>query len=155
VRWPLGEGKVMGSAWFEMVYAHLFERTREFAEGYFGLGNMPAAGGAAPGSEPWGGWEGKGVVWLEAGFSEQFLWFVEQVAMQDNNAGGWDVLLTKKTHRECLVTGVIGKVLQMAVFDDLLFGADKTQKTMLEAQDECTLQFEGEFLSLGTPETLV
>ncbi|KAH6650943.1 hypothetical protein F5144DRAFT_524485 [Chaetomium tenue] len=116
---------------------------REFAEEYFGLGDMPAARGAAPGSGLWGGWEEQGLVWLEGGFSEQFLWFVGQVAMQDNNAGGWDALLTKRAHRECLVTGVIGKVLEMAVFDDLLFGADKTQKSMLEAQDECTLEFEG------------
>ncbi|EAQ93472.1 hypothetical protein CHGG_01707 [Chaetomium globosum CBS 148.51] len=119
------------------------ERVREFAEGYFGLGDMPAARGAAPGSGLWGDWEEQGLVWLEGGFSEQFLWFVGQVAMQDNNAGGWDALLTKRAHRECLVTGVIGKVLEMAVFDDLLFGADKTQKSMLEAQDECTLEFEG------------
>ncbi|KAL2184401.1 hypothetical protein L209DRAFT_757878 [Thermothelomyces heterothallicus CBS 203.75] len=31
----------------------------------------------------------------------------------------------------------------MEVFDDLLFGADKVQKRMLEAQDECTLDYEG------------
>jgi hypothetical protein len=79
------------------------------------------------------------------------MWFVEKVAMQDNNAGGWDALLTKKVMRECLVTGVIGKVLETAVFDELLFGADAVQKRMLEAQDECTLQFEGECY-LSTPE---
>lgn len=151
VRWPLGEGKELGSEWFEMVYAHLFRRVREFAEGYFGLGDMPAARGAAPGSGLWGDWEEQGLVWLEGGFSEQFLWFVGQVAMQDNNAGGWDALLTKRAHRECLVTGVIGKVLEMAVFDDLLFGADKTQKSMLEAQDECTLEFEGQYSYCWVP----
>ncbi|KAK4105689.1 hypothetical protein N658DRAFT_492173 [Parathielavia hyrcaniae] len=39
--------------------------------------------------------------------------------------------------------GVLGKALEMGVFDDLLFGADEVQKKMLEAQDECTLNFEG------------
>ncbi|KAH6853576.1 hypothetical protein B0I37DRAFT_10201 [Chaetomium sp. MPI-CAGE-AT-0009] len=140
VRWPVGgEGAELGSEWFEMVYAHLFGRVREFAGRYFGLGDLPVA--AAPGSGSVAGGEGR--VWLEGGFEEQFLWFVAQVAMQDNNAGGWDVLLMKKVYRECLVTGVVGKVLEMAVFDDLLFGADKVQKDMLKAQDECTLDLEG------------
>ncbi|KAK4032630.1 hypothetical protein C8A01DRAFT_50618 [Parachaetomium inaequale] len=132
VRWPEGE---LPSDWYEMVYLHMFVKVGELVRGYFGYGDVP-------GSEVGGGGR-EGRVWLEAGFSEQFMWFVEKVAMQDNNAGGWDALLTKKVLRECLVTGVIGKVLETAVFDELLFGADEVQKRMLEAQDECTLQFEG------------
>jgi hypothetical protein len=134
VHWPKDE---LGSGWFEKVYTRLYVRVRQFVTEYFGYGDVPVTGTADDAPE-------KGFIWLEARFSEQLMWFVEEVAMQDNNAvGGWDDLLVKRLLRECLVTGVIGKVLETSVFDDLLFGADKTQKDMLEAQDKCTLELEG------------
>ncbi len=130
LRWPDGE---VDSVWYENVYSHLYLRVWGVAKEYFGFGDLPDVGG------------GPGSVWLDAGFSTQFMWFVEQIAMQDNRTGGWDELLVKQLHRTCLVTGVIGKALETCVFDDLLFGADETQKKMLEGQDECTLELEGEF----------
>ncbi|KAJ4297015.1 hypothetical protein N0V88_003931 [Collariella sp. IMI 366227] len=132
VHWPLGHGEV-GSEWYEMLYSHLYVRVGKFVKEYFGYGNLPAV------------WEGvaKNYPWLDGGFSKQFMGFLEQVAIQDNNMGGWDDLLVKRLHREFMVTGVIGKVLETCVFDDLLFGADTAQKRMLKAQDECTLELEG------------
>ncbi|KAK3907023.1 hypothetical protein C8A05DRAFT_40206 [Staphylotrichum tortipilum] len=138
LRWPDGE---IDSVWYENVYSHLYLRVSAVAKSYFGYGDLQGLGGAGAGGGGGGG--GKGLVWLDAGFSTQFMWFVEKVAMQDNRAGGWDELLVKELHRTCLVTGVIGKVLETCVFDDLLFGADEIQKKMLEGQDECTLELEG------------
>lgn len=139
LRWPDGEAD---SVWYENMYSHLYLRASGVAKEFFGYGDLPASAGGG----------GKGLVWLDAGFSTEFMWFVEQVAMQDNRAGGWDELLVKQLHRTCLVTGVIGKALETCVFDDLLFGADETQKKMLEGQDECTLDLEGMF-SHGCPES--
>ncbi|KXX80163.1 hypothetical protein MMYC01_204136 [Madurella mycetomatis] len=71
-------------------------------------------------------------------------WFAKRVAKQDNHVGGWDVLLKMEKHRRYLVIDVIGKVLEMCVFDELLFSAEGEQKEMLEAQDRCTFDMEGE-----------
>lgn len=141
LRWPNGEE--LESEWYETAYGNLFRRVREFVGWWFGVGDFPSF---ESGDESYGTSEKRkgGFVWLEAGFSDEFMWFVEQVAMQDNNAGGWDALLARRAERECLVTGVLGKVLEMGVFDDLLFGADPAQKSMLQGQDECTIGHEGE-----------
>jgi hypothetical protein len=130
--------------WYEAVYWNLFVRVREFVKEYFGGGDIPGV----PVVPPVGGGDGcgeRGFPWLEGEFSKEFMWFVEKVAIQDNNVGGWDALLRRGVMRECLVTGIIAKLLETSVFDELLFGADQTQKTMLESQDECTLQYEGEW----------
>jgi hypothetical protein len=131
--WPAGE---IESDWYERVYTHLYTKVGEFVREYFGYGDLPVSSGVAGERE---------LVWLESGFSEQFLWFVEKVAIQDNAAGGWDVLLVERRYRECLVSGVLAKSLEASVFDDLLFGADEVQKNMLKAQDECTLEYDGEY----------
>lgn len=132
-RWPSGTAEELESTWFEMLYSHLYVRARGFAGEYFGYGDIVPARRSA-----------REVVWLEAGSSRQFRWFVKKVARQDNHAGGWDALLKMEKHRRYLVIGVIGKALEMCVFDELLFGADAEQKEMLEAQDRCTLDMEGE-----------
>jgi hypothetical protein len=129
--WPFGE---IESDWYERVYAHLYAKVGEFVGEYFGYGDLPVSVGGGE----------RELVWLKTGFSEQFLWFVEKVAIQDNAAGGWDALLVERRYRECLVTGVLAKALEASVLDDLLFGADEVQKNMLKAQDECTLEFDGE-----------
>ncbi len=124
------------SIWYETRYKSLFRQTRKFVLEYFGYGDLPATLAAGEGVP--------GLVWLEGGSSKHFRCFVKKVAKQDNNAGGWDALLVNRRKREWLLTGVIGKALETCVFEDLLFGADEGQKKMLEAQDECTLEFEGE-----------
>jgi hypothetical protein len=143
--------------WYEAMYWNLFVRVREFVEEYFGCGDIPGVPIVPPVGGGGGGGEERGFPWLEGGFSKEFMWFVEKVAIQDNNAGGWDALLRRGVMRECLVTGIIAKLLETSVFDELLFGADQTQKTMLESQDECTLQHEGEWslASVGSPWILV
>ncbi|GAB1310256.1 hypothetical protein MFIFM68171_00466 [Madurella fahalii] len=131
-RWPSGAGEELESTWFEMLYSHLYVRAGAFAREYFGYKDIVPTRGSS-----------RERVWLEGGFSKQFRWYAQRVAKQDNHAGGWDALLKMEKHRRYLVTGVIGKVLEMCVFDELLFGAEEDQKRMLEAQDRCTLDMEG------------
>ncbi len=135
--WPREE---LDSDWYERAYSRLYGHVREFVREYFGrVGDLPVSVSRDSGS-----------VWVDEGLSTEFVWLAGEVAVQDYNAGGWDALLVRGVERACLVTGVIGKVLETSVFDDLLFGGDKTQKTMLEAQDECTLESEGTYkLSLA------
>jgi hypothetical protein len=119
-----------------MVYVHLYVRVGEFVRGYFGYGDLEGDGVEV----------GSGGVWAEGGVGRGLRWFVEQVAKQDNNGGGWDEMLVKRGLREYLVTGMIGKALETCVFEELLFGADEHQAGMLEAQDKCTLNHDGESL---------
>ncbi len=135
-RWAAGE---IPNHWYENRYRNLFRLARKFAVENFGYGDLPTPLAAGEG--------GSGFVWLE-GTSKHFRCFVKKIAKQDKNAGGWDELLVKRRNREWLLTGVIGKVLETCVFEDLLFGADEGAKEMLEAQDECTLEFEGEKIRL-------
>ncbi len=128
--------KELSTEWYETLYRDLFRQTRKFVMEYFGYGDLPTTLAAGEG--------GSGSVWLEGGSSKHFRCFVKKVAKQDNNAGGWDALLVDRRKREWLLTGVVGKALETCVFEDLLFGADEGQKKMLEAQDECTLDLEGE-----------
>jgi hypothetical protein len=137
IEWPRVE---LESSWYEMVCTHLYVRAGEFADEYFMYGDIPAGSAAEPG--------GEGSVWTQAAFSSQFRWYVARIAKQDIHAGGWDALLAKGLHRKYLVTGIIGKLLETCVFDELLFGADAEQRRMLEAQDRCTLDMEGEYLPL-------
>lgn len=46
------------------------------------------------------------------------------------------------------MVGVLVRLLQEQVFDELLFGADRGTKRMLETQDECYIELDGMFLSL-------
>ena len=129
-QWPDEE---LTAHWYRMVYVHLYLRVAAFAAKYFEHGDIVSNPGRAKGKS----------VWAEEVFSSQFLYCVSRIARQDNNAGGWDVLLTSSRHRKWLVTGIIGMVLQIGVFDELLFGAEETQQTMFDAQDECTIQLDG------------
>lgn len=70
------------------------------------------------------------------------------VARQDNHApGGWDDLLVQRTHREYVITGVIGKVLDKYVWEELLFGATEAQKDLLEKEDRLTADLDGKVFS--------
>lgn len=116
--------------WFQMLYMHLFVRIISFVEKYFDHGDID--------SSTYGG----NFIWLED-FPKEFLWYVKKVARQDNNFGGWDVLLTINSLRRCLVIAVISKVLETWIFDDLFFGAEDNQILMLETQDRGLIASEG------------
>lgn len=137
IQWPDGgeRGEELDSEWYQMVYTHLYVRVSEVVSKYFGYGDIKGNGES---------------VWVEGdGLPKQFRWYVAQVAKQDNAVGGWDHLLEKQWHREYLVRGIIGKLLEREVFEELLFGADELQKKMLEAHDELTIHQEGLYSSLS------
>ncbi|KAK4147787.1 uncharacterized protein C8A04DRAFT_24340 [Dichotomopilus funicola] len=139
--WPM-DGEVPDE-WYEKLYSRLFESVRDFAETYFGHDDFPDVDVDGAEAEAEGKENEEGAIWLEAGLSNILLSFIGQIAIQDNNTGGWDALLTQRAQRECLVVGVVGKVLETAVFDDLLFGESEPGKTMLAAQDKSTVNAEG------------
>jgi hypothetical protein len=97
---------------------------------YFGYGNLEVPGGRK--------------AWKMAGMGEAFLHYAQLVARQDNNAGGWEVVMREKARRVYLVMGVLTRVLQTEVFDEYLFGVDKKTREMLKAQDKLTVASEGE-----------
>ncbi|KAK0731391.1 hypothetical protein B0H67DRAFT_549168 [Lasiosphaeris hirsuta] len=137
IEWPADE---LGTLWYEMVIVHLFLRVSVFANTYFGFSDItePVSGFAENPTK-----DGIPRLWNEGRFSKEFRHYASLVARQDNNSGGWDVLLSQAVHRKYLVTGIIARVLQAMVFDELLFGADSMQLTMFDAQDKALLEVEG------------
>ena len=113
--------------WYKLVWVHLYLRVADFSERYFGYGDI----------------ENERHPWVRVGFSKQFLNYVDMVARQDNYNGGWDRLLTDRRRRQFLVQGVIARILQRHVWDQLLFGADEQQKAMLDSMDIGILSGDG------------
>lgn len=137
------------STYYTDLHTNLFMDTKTFCKEYFEYqdfnptavyGEPPVAGQDPVVAQPLAG----SSPWRKAKFSEQFIHYASLVATQDANCGGWDVLLTSKAHRLYMVTGLIGRVMQNAIFDDLLFGATETQRKLLDACDENTPDFDGE-----------
>ncbi|KAK4193471.1 hypothetical protein QBC35DRAFT_458520 [Podospora australis] len=125
ITWPDTE---FDSVWFETVYGHLYRKTKSFADRYFGRVEIPETNNAD--------------VWL-AGFSRAFLRYTTLVARQDNFVGGWNKLLSDPRRRQYLVTGILAKVFETQIWDDLFFGANDITKAMLKTQDEALLGLEG------------
>lgn len=123
--WPEDE---LPDAWFELLAFDLWMKTKAFTTKYFEFDDIQENSGDSP--------------WL-SGFSEEFVSYVSMVARQDKNRGGWDGLLEEKATRVQLVMGVIGKVLEINVFDKLLFGADNILEDLFKAQDLGTVEIEG------------
>ncbi|KAK0751474.1 hypothetical protein B0T18DRAFT_402558 [Schizothecium vesticola] len=116
------------SEWIQRFYSHLFLRLNEFVSVNFGHGNIDTMG--AP-------------IWATGGFPKHFVHYAQLVARQDNHTGGWDWLLHSGRQRVYLIVGIIGKMLQTHVFDDLLFGGEDSAKAILQSQDEGLLTVEG------------
>ncbi|KAK4202505.1 hypothetical protein QBC40DRAFT_347057 [Triangularia verruculosa] len=137
---PLPEdGSEVGNEWFGAVWQDLYLRVSHFAELYFGEGL--GFGEAVPN----GGdiWDRRGV-WDGIGGKKELVWLVSQVARQDNAIrGGWDALLARAVTRKLTIVGMVAKLLQQWVFDELLFGADESIGEILRAQDEGLVQVEG------------
>ncbi|KAK3388880.1 hypothetical protein B0T20DRAFT_385801 [Sordaria brevicollis] len=140
IRWPSAEQPEreweFQSEWYEILWYDLMRRVYRWTEKYFEEGRDVNVG--AKSVRDWSN------LWKQAGVSDHFVHYASLVARQDNNhPAGWDVLLAKGTHRKLLMAGVLVRVLQEQVWDDLLFGADRNTKRMLEAQDECYIDMDG------------
>ncbi|KAL8370524.1 hypothetical protein RB595_000751 [Gaeumannomyces hyphopodioides] len=116
-------------SWFEETFKHLYWTTCSFSILRLGQHNFHLPTGRSP--------------WRDAKLSTQFLSFASQLSHQDPLLGGWDLVLTDKTHRACLVTGILSKVLVNSVFSNLLWGATDEQTMLLEAHDAATLSDDG------------
>jgi len=139
IKWPQGIEE-FHSQWVELVLVHLYLRVAEFAARCFQHGDIPST----PSTRDSSASKRKRSLWKSAGFSPTFLHYASLVAKQDNNAGGWDILLESKLHRKYLVTGMVNRVLQTKVFDELLFGATDKTKAILDAQDLGIIDNEGD-----------
>ncbi|KAK0747819.1 hypothetical protein B0T21DRAFT_419020 [Apiosordaria backusii] len=136
------DGKEIGNEWFGAVWQDLYLRVSHFAEEYFGeglgFGEVEPNGGDITDEAR------IQAVWDGIGGKKNLIWFISQVARQDNMLeGGWDLLLAKAVRRKLVVTGVVAKILEREVFDELLFGADDLARDMLEGQDKALVQVEG------------
>lgn len=76
-------------------------------------------------------------------YPEDFYAFVMTVAREDEQAGGWDKLLTNGKERTMLLTAVIMKILGLEVLDSLLFGASKAHLDDLHQLDKEDIATEG------------
>jgi hypothetical protein len=123
--WPDNE---LPDSWFEHASVDLYNRVRSFAKEYFDLGTIPASDHPSP-------WR--------SGFSAEFIVMADKIAIPDPFGSGWHSLLLLTKERACLVTGLIARILEVGVFDQLLFGATKAQNRLLKAEDMATIADEG------------
>ena len=123
--WRIKEAE---SEWIQRFYSHLFLRVNGFVTENFGHGDIET---------------GTKYVWTSRDFSKHFVHYAQLVARQDNHNGGWDWMLQTGRQRVYLVLGIIGKMLQTHVFDDLLFGGGESAKSILQSQDEGLITLEG------------
>lgn len=128
--WP---GKEIETEWYSHMYTSLFLRTKKFVGDNFGYGQVRPSRKVhgIPNS-----------VWLE--IPEILRNYIAAVARQDNHVpGGWDELIVQSVHRVYVIQGVIGKVFQKYIWEELLFGASEKQKELLEAEDKLTVDLDG------------
>lgn len=116
-------------SWFEETFKHLYWTTYSFSVCRLGQHSFHQTTAQSP--------------WRDARLSTQFLSYASQLSRQDPLLGGWDLLLTDKTHRAILVTGILSKVLVNNVFSDLLWGATDEQTSLLKAHDAATVSDDG------------
>jgi hypothetical protein len=119
--WP-DDGAELSDRWFRLLSLEIIVKVEEFVKINFEFGDIPQ--------------EEARSAWLS--FSQAFILYTARVARQDNHLGGWDRVLSWNPARASLVTGIIGAVLQEAVFDKLLFGADSTQEIWSNVHDRAT-----------------
>ncbi|KAK3500830.1 hypothetical protein B0T13DRAFT_433271 [Neurospora crassa] len=142
IRWPTTSEEhkdvEFQSDWYEILWYDIMKRVYRWAEKYFD--EQQDVKVSAKSVKDWTN------LWKQAGVSDHFVHYASLVARQDNShPAGWDVLLAKGRYRKFLMVGVLVRLLQEQVFDELLFGADKATKRMLETQDECYIELDGYF----------
>lgn len=123
--------------WFDLLSLDLLMRVKAFTKKHFEFEDIPNTSSDS--------------LWL--GFSKEFITYAGMIARQDKHRGGWDGLLRAKATRVPFTMGVIAKVLEVNVFDKLLFGADQVQEDLLSAQDIATIETEGEYSPTFSPHT--
>ncbi|KAM7224384.1 hypothetical protein V8F06_000165, partial [Rhypophila decipiens] len=121
--WPASE---ISMEWYTQNYNALYLRTKDFVREYFGIRNIVLT------ESPW------------LGMTKSLRKYVALIARQDNAPGrGWDYMLSDTQMRQFIVTGVIARVFDKFIWQDLLFGATEAQRDVLEKQDRLTAGLDG------------
>ncbi|CAK7239881.1 MAG: hypothetical protein STHCBS139747_001316 [Sporothrix thermara] len=119
--------------WYEVLFTTLLELTEDLCISTFGVGRLDDGHNKVPGSSPW----------ADPQLSPSLLFYVSEIARQDNRDGGWDELLADPLQRAMLAQGVLAKVLDEYVFSALLFGGSAQQQDALGQWDRIMLTKEG------------
>ncbi|KAI1768129.1 hypothetical protein GGR53DRAFT_13827 [Hypoxylon sp. FL1150] len=120
------------NVFFETHYLNLYVKTFEFAERWFGnnvtFHNMMDAE----------------FVWdRESVLTPQFIEYSKLVAHEDRLKGGWPIILNDPRQRKWLITGILGQIMEMKIFNQLLFGADPETQRELDRADSIYIEKEG------------
>lgn len=76
--------------------------------------------------------------------THEFVSHAEYVACSDGYSGGWNRLMIDRVQRKFLLVGILVRILHLEVFNDLLFGASKSQKDMLMQVEKTLVLKDGE-----------
>ncbi|CAK7237625.1 hypothetical protein SBRCBS47491_010050 [Sporothrix bragantina] len=120
--------------WFEVLFIALYELTEDLCVSMFGVGRFDDSVQHQ---------EGQDSPWADPSLSPSFLFYVSEIARQDNLDGGWDALLADPLQRAMLAQGVLAKALDEHVFSALLFGGTARQQDVLGQWDRIMLKEEG------------
>lgn len=126
---PQGE---QSDDWWVRSVRELFDKVMSCAEKHYGQVDIKVDINKEDGS-----------YWANAQATPELENYVSMVAEADPRNGGWDRLITEKSQRAYLITGIIAKVLEAKVFDPLLFGAEKSQVEFLEELEKKFIDNEG------------
>jgi hypothetical protein len=107
--------------YFETQFSKLYDQLIDFSQTYFNYPNIADHI-----------YEHGEDLWKLLPDSEKFVLYASQVAQPDPVAGKWNGLLSNNESRSTLVAGIISRVLQKEIFDELLFGAREDQKEAME-----------------------
>jgi hypothetical protein len=123
---------------YELLFVDVYGHARRFAHTHFGYGDLVVAEGEE--GKLWLGASGKGV-------GRELVDYVAGVARQDNVFGerAWEAVIASMEERTAVVCGVLGRVLEKQVWDELLFGAGKALRRDLTSLDCQSLGAEGLF----------
>lgn len=104
--------------WYRNEFRKLFARIRRFSIDCFGLHDL----NQHPDLDPW-----------KAGFSKEFVSYVEMVSDPDPAYGGWGSFLKDTNQRQWLIMAILTRILMIKVFGADLWGADVEEKNLLLA----------------------
>jgi hypothetical protein len=116
--------------YFHMAIGRLESQIEDFSEIYFCFPTTYTVD--TDNNNPW-----------DAGMGPEFLRFAELVAEPDPHMGGWNRFMTDLGQRKWFLVGILARVLETRVFNELLFGATKPMNDMLVTMEKTLVTLEG------------
>ncbi len=117
------------SEWFLGEFAKLYYNVTEFVEAFFCQSDLPHIGNGPS-------------LWINR-IPLEFQNFAEMVADPEPSSGGWNRMLSDRIERRYLLVGILARILEAKVFNELLFGAEDMQKANLESLERTFAGEEG------------